>query len=410
LCFELVAKAGDRWTLTYVKPSKAETDVPEAAVELIGQRRRWLNGSFAASVYALVNFFQLYRSGHGIIRMFFFHIQAFYNIFSLIFSWFALANYWLTFSIIIDLLPSQNIIIFGTTTITHWVNLAFKWIYLAFLALQFVLALGNRPKGERAAYAATLWVYAFLAVYLLICSFWLTIKAFANIPNELKNKTAEQVILTFFTPPVGALIAAMVSTFGIYFIASFLYRDPWHMFSSFFQYLCLAPSFTNVLNVYAFCNLHDVSWGTKGSDKAEALPSVSSSKSKDADAPVVEDTHRIQEDVDAAFKETVTRAVTKIEVKEVVEKPTMDDQNKTFRTRLVAFWMLTNAGLAVAIENINGLDTPSDAVQDAAELRTKQNIYFAVILYSTFGLAAVRFIGCLWYWFKRNFFRCCRRN
>lgn len=31
-----------------------------------------------------------------------------------------------------------------------------------------------------------------------------------------------------------------------------------HMFSSFFQYLCLAPSFINVLNVYAFCNLHDV--------------------------------------------------------------------------------------------------------------------------------------------------------
>lgn len=51
--FELVAKAGDRWTLTYVKPSKAETDVPEAAVELIGQRRRWLNGSFAASVVSI---------------------------------------------------------------------------------------------------------------------------------------------------------------------------------------------------------------------------------------------------------------------------------------------------------------------------------------------------------------------
>lgn len=76
LCFELVAKANDRWTLTYVKPSKAETDVPESAAELIGQRRRWLNGSFAASVYALVNFFRLYQSGHGIVRMFFFHLQA----------------------------------------------------------------------------------------------------------------------------------------------------------------------------------------------------------------------------------------------------------------------------------------------------------------------------------------------
>lgn len=92
LCFELVAKAGDRWTLTYVKPSKAETDVPETAVELIGQRRRWLNGSFAASVYALVNFFKLYRSGHGIIRMFFFHIQALVS-----------SDYWHARGIIIEL-------------------------------------------------------------------------------------------------------------------------------------------------------------------------------------------------------------------------------------------------------------------------------------------------------------------
>jgi chitin synthase len=108
------------------------------------------------------------------------------------------------------------------------------------------------------------------------------------------------------------------------------------MFSSFLQYLALAPSFTNVLNVYAFCNLHDVSWGTKGSDKADALPAVSSSKSKDENAAVVEDTARVQEDLDAVFKETVTRAVTKLTVKEVAEKPTPDDQNKTFRTRLVA--------------------------------------------------------------------------
>jgi cellulose synthase/poly-beta-1,6-N-acetylglucosamine synthase-like glycosyltransferase len=50
LCFELVAKAHDKWTLAYVKSSKAETDVPEEAAELISQRRRWLNGSFAASV------------------------------------------------------------------------------------------------------------------------------------------------------------------------------------------------------------------------------------------------------------------------------------------------------------------------------------------------------------------------
>jgi chitin synthase len=169
-------------------------------------------------------------------------------------------------------------------------------------------------------------------------------------------------------------------------------RDPWHMFSSFFQYLCLAPSFTNVLNVYAFCNLHDVSWGTKGSDKAEALPSVSSSKGKNEETAVVQDTERVQEDLDAVFKETVNRAVTKIDAKEAPEKPSMDDQNKTFRTRLVVFWMLSNAGLAVAIENINGLST-NNLSEDEQNLRKKQNIYFAFILFSTFGLSAVRFLG-----------------
>jgi chitin synthase len=44
------------------------------------------------------------------------------------------------------------------------------------------------------------------------------------------------------------------------------------MFSSFGQYLCLAPSFTNVLNVYAFCNLHDVIFFTiKNMQKCSSL-------------------------------------------------------------------------------------------------------------------------------------------
>lgn len=82
-------------------------------------------------------------------------------------------------------------------------------------------------------------------------------------------------ITTLLSGPNGVLLAALVSTFGIYLGASILYvsvsvlhrcsrdadvivgsqRDPWHMFSSFLQYLLVAPSFTNILNVYAFCNL-----------------------------------------------------------------------------------------------------------------------------------------------------------
>jgi cellulose synthase/poly-beta-1,6-N-acetylglucosamine synthase-like glycosyltransferase len=40
------------------------------------------------------------------------------------------------------------------------------------------------------------------------------------------------------------------------------------------QYLLLFPTYTNVINVYAFCNTHDVSWGTKGDDKPKKLKTV----------------------------------------------------------------------------------------------------------------------------------------
>ena len=162
------------------------------------------------------------------------------------------------------------------------------------------------------------------------------------------------------------------------------------------------------MSVYAFCNLHDVgalsaclsrltnrflqvSWDAKGSGNAEALPSVSSKKGKGSDQAVVEDGTMEQGDLDEQFKETVHRAITEVVVREVVEKPTLDDQNKMIRTRLVLVWMLSNAILAVVIRNIDGLRNENDPGEEA--LRSRQNIYFAIILYSMFGLSMVRFIG-----------------
>ena len=40
LCFEIVAKKREAWTLKYVKSAKASTDVPTSVPEFISQRRR----------------------------------------------------------------------------------------------------------------------------------------------------------------------------------------------------------------------------------------------------------------------------------------------------------------------------------------------------------------------------------
>ena len=359
LCFELVAKAGSKWHLTYVKASKAETDVPEGASEFIGQRRRWLNGSFAASIYALMHFGRLFKSGHSPIRKLFFVIQMIYNVSTLFMSWFMLASFWLTTSVIMDLVggtvseinsppPPTGSPKFWPFT-RHYsphVNTVIKEIYVGFVILQFILALGNRPKGSRGTYTISFVVFAIIQLYIVILTFYLFASAFQS-----KNITEELGSVAQIVSPngIGIVLIAVIATFGLYFVASFLYMDPWHMFTSFPQYLLLMPSFTNILNVYAFCNWHDVSWGTKGSDKADALPSAKTEQAKDGKEKVIEEVNVPQADIDSQFETTVKRALAPyVPPKESTEK-SLEDSFKAFRTKLVACWIFSNVILSVLI-------------------------------------------------------------
>lgn len=43
--------------------------------------------------------------------------QLQYNVVSLLFSWFALANVWLTYDIVVSFLPDQHVYVFGTAGI-----------------------------------------------------------------------------------------------------------------------------------------------------------------------------------------------------------------------------------------------------------------------------------------------------
>lgn len=92
LCWELVSKRGGSWILHYVKSAYAVTDVPDQVPELISQRRRWLNGSFFAAIHSTFHFTYIYRSSHTFIRKSWIHVELLYQVFNLIFSWFALVS------------------------------------------------------------------------------------------------------------------------------------------------------------------------------------------------------------------------------------------------------------------------------------------------------------------------------
>ena len=132
------------------------------------------------------------------------------------------------------------------------------------------------------------------------------------------------------------------------YLASFLYLDPWHMFHSFPQYMILMSTYINILMVYAFNNWHDVSWGTKGSDKADSLPSAQVVKTE-KDEAMIEEVEKPQEDIDSQFEQTVKRALSPFKPEEEDEKPELEDSYKSFRTSLVVSWLFSNCALIIGV-------------------------------------------------------------
>lgn len=181
---------------------------------------------------------------------------------------------------------------------------------------------------------------------------YLVVRAFSGgVATDIDlDDGVNKFLQTFFSSSgAGIIIIALAATFGLYFVGSFMYLDPWHMFTSFPQYLLMMPSFINILMIYAFSNWHDVSWGTKGADKAEALPSAQTKKSDNGKAAVVEEVDKPQADIDSQFEATVKRALAPYVEPVDDEVRSLDDSYKAFRTKLVTSWIFSNALLAVAI-------------------------------------------------------------
>ena len=193
-------------------------------------------------------------------------------------------------------------------------------------------------------------------MYLIVLSMYLVYRAFAsgNNTQHLDTHSPGAFAASFFNPSgSGIIIMAIAATFGLYFVASFMYLDPWHMFTSFPQYLLIMSSYVNILNVYAFSNWHDVSWGTKGSDKADALPSAQSTKTGDGKATVIEEPNMPQKDIDNQFEVTVKRALKPFVPVKDTQKKSLEDSYKSFRTRLVISWIFSNSLLIIIITSDN---------------------------------------------------------
>ncbi|KAI9749174.1 MAG: Chitin synthase, class 1 [Lichina confinis] len=394
LCFELVAKRRCHWILQYVKSSKAETDVPDTMTELILQRRRWLNGSFFAAVYALAHSFSIFRSDHTILRKMFFLLEFLYQTISMLFAWFALGNFFLVFRILTKFLGEDDLL-GGTGRV---LGVVVEWLYLMTLLTCFVLALGNRPQGSNKFYMTMVYFWVVMMMYLVFASIFITVKSIQKQVSEKKFTVSDLFKNQFFF----TLIVSLMSTWVLWLVVSILFLDPWHMATSFFQYLLMTPTYINILNVYAFCNTHDITWGTKGDDKPEKLSSVNLKPGGKVDVDIPTDDADLNTQYDNELKMLSVKAAK--EEKQLSPAEKQEDYYKGFRSAVVLVWMFCNFALAAVVLSAAGLERVSvDEDVEQSETDRRANIFMAVVLWSVAGLSAFRFIGAVWFLIIRAF-------
>jgi chitin synthase len=315
----------------------------------------------------------------------------------------------------------------------------YQEIYFAVLRGLYVIAvitivicsLGNRPQGSKWIYLCCIWLFMVIMAALLYlggyqmyqfyrfatasyqCCKTKSLGEFDGFdcknlietnPCSQSNTNFAQVL--FATPGFTDLVIAFVSTYGLYVFQSILYFDPWHMITSCVQYLLFLPSNVNILNVYAcklsffnyiVCNLHDVSWGTKGDNKAESLGGATVVKGKDGKATVSLDIPTERKDINANY-DIFVREIQAPRPKASSTpdaKTKQDDYFRSFRTNVVLFWFFCNAILIVALTN--QLFVAELNKRTRIDVDGQSNTYLKFIFYSVAGLGAIRFVGSTLY-------------
>ncbi|KAI9485571.1 MAG: chitin synthase 1 [Benjaminiella poitrasii] len=388
LCFELVAKANERWLLQYVDSAFAETDVPSQLPEFISQRRRWLNGSFFAGVYGLIHFRKFWNSGHGLSRTLLLMIEGIYNMISLIFGWFSVGNFFIAFYLITKSLAAPDVDPFGNGWGGRIADIC-KYIYAFLLFVIFICSMGNRPQGSKFLFMACLIGFAVIMVYMLFCSSWLIYKGIqlAGEKYSWTYDTSTNFRMAMNDPGLRNMVISLGSTYGIYFIASCLHCQPLHMLTSFLPYLLLLPGYINILNIYAFCNTHDVSWGTKGDNSIAKDLGVVKVAEKDKGIKTVEiELPADQHNINCQYDEALIALDEKASRQEENGVLTKDDYYRSFRTHLVLVWIACNALLVVFI---------TSSEYESIFKESVGTTYMSIMLWINCGLGIFRFIGSI---------------
>ncbi|KAF8000554.1 hypothetical protein HF325_005483 [Metschnikowia pulcherrima] len=374
LCWELVAKKNENWVLKFVKQATGETDVPESVPEFLSQRRRWMNGAFFAALYSLRHANRIWQTDHSFTRKFWFCFEFAYQFLTLLFSFFSLSNFYLTFYFLTGSLTLDKSLGKGG----FWIFTIFNYLCICVLTSMFVASIGNRPQASRNVFKALMILLTVCALYALIVGFYFVI---TTIDKFGSGETSTYVLVS--------IVVSLLATYGLYTLTSILYLDPWHMVTCSLQYFLMIPSYTCTLQIFAFCNTHDVSWGTKGDNnpKEDKSNQYIIQKNDEGEFEAVIADYNIDEVyLDTLYNIRAKRSSQKVKSNHAQnDRVDGEDYAKNVRTKVVLVWLLANLVFIMTMLQ----------VYDPGE--TSKNYYLVFILWFVALLAFVRAIGSIAY-------------
>lgn len=318
-----------------------------------------------------MHFKQLWQTDHTLPRKIALHVEFLYQLLQLFFTYFSLANFYLTFFFIAGGLADPEVDPFGHS-IGKYIFTILRYVCVLLISMQFIISLGNRPQGAKKLYLASMIIYGIIMVYTTFACLYIVVYQLAAKGDPSNTISLGNNVFT-------NLIVSTASTVGLYFLMSFLYLEPWHMMTSSAQYFVLLPSYICTLQVYAFCNTHDVTWGTKGDNvmKTDLGGAVGEGDKVELEMPSE------QLDIDSGYDNALRNLRDRVEVPqpEANENQMQEDYYKSVRTYMVVVWLMANAVLAMAV---------SEAYSGS---HIGDNWYLRFLLWSVASLALFRALG-----------------
>lgn len=254
---------------------------------------------------------------------------------------------------------------------------------------------------------------------LVIASIW---PNYITVEDSTATVTSHRVILNVLIP--------LLLTYGFWVILAAMSGSPAYIFNSvslgqhetfpkldlifhhtdddddaarvfqIIQYILLLPMRINISNLYAFCNLHDFSWGVKvSSGIVEKLPSGRVGVPVDFDSA---------QDIEGDYERA--RQLLKARVDDRLDGAYWDYESyemssKRFRTLVVASWTLSNAALVfIVLMSIDLGGRPRhDQVLSASPPGWQDGIKFVgLVLWSFTVMTGMKFAGAMCYFIRQR--------